>query len=951
MRGISGLWARALVVTTVALMGAAGCDGEGGGEAKRWSVVAEGLDEALLAVHGTSSTDVWAVGADRGQGPLVLRYDGQAWTRLETGTQGDLWWVHAVPEGPVFLAGGNGTVLRYEDGVFTREATPGVAAHTVYGMWARAADDVYAVGSVAGRDGFIWRYDGQAWRNVDLPATTELGPTGSLPGFFKVWGDDDETFVVGGHGRMFRLGDDGSLERVGEGATSSTLFTVHSAGGPFVAVGGASGGVIVEGEHTTVVEATPQGCPLLQGVCVTEDGQGYATGFQGTIYRRDGPGQWSEVDHGLELAVESLHAVWIDDRGGVWSVGGNVVTSRLNEGALVHYPGASGGAKVPTYVPPPPEDKPTPKVECPAGQIDPVPNGSIARRWNEANLNAIRRAIPRPGVHARNLFHTSVAMYDAWAAWDEVADGYLVTDKAAPAADLDAARREAISYAAYRVLTHRYTIENGGAVSLACFDALMDELGYDPADTAATGDSPRAVGNRIGAAVVAAFAEDGANEAANYADTTGYVFVNPPLVVDQPGTKLNDPSLWQPLNLAVAVTQNGIITDAGVQGYIGANWGHVAPFAMERPAEGAPYFDLGEGPVFDEAMVPHVVELIEKSALLDPRDSELVDLSPGVYGNNPLGTNDGQGHGLNPVTGQAYAPNPMPLNDFARVIAEVWADGPQSETPPGHWVKIGNEVSDTPGFERRLWGEGPELPRLEWDVKLYLAVAGAVHDAAIAAWEAKRNYNSARPISLVRYMGGLGQRTTPALPGYDPDGLPLVDGLIELVTEETAAPGGRHAHLAPYLGEVVVRSWRGEPGDRDAEFGGVGWIRAVDWIPYQRRTFVSPAFPGFVSGHSTFSRAGAEVLTEITGSPYFPGGLGEWVAKANQYLVFEAGPSVDVHLQWASYYDAADQAGQSRLWGGIHIAPDDFEGRKIGSVVGKQAAALARTYFEGSAHP
>ena len=128
-------------------------------------------------------------------------------------------------------------------------------------------------------------------------------------------------------------------------------------------------------------------------------------------------------------------------------------------------------------------------------------------------------------------------------------------------------------------------------------------------------------------------------------------------------------------------------------------------------------------------------------------------------------------------------------------------------------------------------------------------------------------------------------------------------------------------------------------------------MRAVDWIPYQRRTFVTPAFPGLISGHSTFSRAAAEVLTMFTGSAYFPGGLGEYVAKKGEYLVFEDGPSVDVRLQWATYYDAADQAGQSRLWGGIHIWPDDGQGRQLGSIVGIDAANLAKKYFDGTAIP
>ena len=83
------------------------------------------------------------------------------------------------------------------------------------------------------------------------------------------------------------------------------------------------------------------------------------------------------------------------------------------------------------------------------------PGWSVARRWDEAHLDAIRRALPAPTVHARNLFHISVAMWDAWAAYDPDAAGYFVDEKHA-ATDVAAARNEAISYAAYRVLEHRY---------------------------------------------------------------------------------------------------------------------------------------------------------------------------------------------------------------------------------------------------------------------------------------------------------------------------------------------------------------------------------------------------------------------------------------------------------------------------------------------------------------
>jgi hypothetical protein len=451
--------------------------------------------------------------------------------------------------------------------------------------------------------------------------------------------------------------------------------------------------------------------------------------------------------------------------------------------------------------------------------------------------------------------------------------------------------------------------------------------------------------------VIDAFANDGANESSDYAPPDPYTSDIPNLVVDVPGTRVTNPLHWQKLVIAQATTQNGIPLGSGAQDYVGPHWGSVTPFALERPALDQPYLDIGTPPVtLDDTLKDEITEVIRKSSELDVDDGAMIDISPGAYGNNSLGANDGHGRPLNPATGQPYAPELVRRGDFTRALAEFWADGPKSETPPGHWNTIANAVADNPALERRLFGRGDALDPLSWDVHVYLAMNGAVHDAAIAAWELKRVYTAARPITLIRYMGGLGQRTDQSLPSYDAGGLPLVDGLIELITDASAAPGQRHAHLSRYVGEIAVRAWRGEPGDRVNDVSGVGWTRAVEWMPYQRRTFVTPAFPGYLSGHSSFSRSAATVLAGITGSEFFPGGLGSYLCGRG-YLTFEHGPSGPVELQWATYFDASDQAGQSRLWGGIHIRRDDFDGRRIGARIGTGALDRARGYFDGTALP
>jgi hypothetical protein len=544
---------------------------------------------------------------------------------------------------------------------------------------------------------------------------------------------------------------------------------------------------------------------------------------------------------------------------------------------------------------------------------------SVARVWNEALLHAIQRDTPAPTVHARNLFHVSTAIWDAWAAYDSQADGWLVREKQ-DADDVRAAREAAISYASYRLLLHRYSYASGLQETFDELVATLEGLCYRIDYVETEGDSPAALGNRIAAAYIARGREDGANEPLHYVDPT-YKSANAPLVVSEPGTTMRDPDSWQPLALARIVAQNSIPQPGSVQSFIGPHWGHVAGFALPASTAGVP-IDPGAPPRLgsagSRAYKRDALAVIRRSAELDPRDGVSIDIGPGARGANSLGANDGHGHDVNPATGRPYSPNIVPRGDYARALAEYWADGPRSETPPGHWNSVANEASDSPGLARRIGGRGREVDRLEWDVKLYLALNGAVHDAAVAAWGLKGHYDSARPISMIRYLGARNLLAT-------------VSGLVER-----------------RRGETFVRAWAGFPKDPATQASGVRWIRAVDWVPYQLPTFVTPAFAGYVSGHSTFSRAAAEVLTAFTGSSFFPGGLYE-VSVPRGALKIEQGPSRDVTLQWATYFDAADAAGTSRLWMGIHIPADDFAGRRVGAQCGKTAWERAQRHFEGAA--
>jgi hypothetical protein len=238
------------------------------------------------------------------------------------------------------------------------------------------------------------------------------------------------------------------------------------------------------------------------------------------------------------------------------------------------------------------------------------------------------------------------------------------------------------------------------------------------------------------------------------------------------------------------------------------------------------------------------------------------------------------------------------LTNEWKVIAEYWADGPRSETPPGHWNALAHGIS----FR--------DQNTLDEDIKMFFALNAAVFDSSIAAWDAKRAFDFIRPQSAIRFL---------------------------------------------YDGEDV-QAWGG-PNQ------GTQTIDGSEWQPYQDLKFVTPPFPEYISGHSTFSAASAEVLTMFTGSNQFydgttmlnddfnndgvPDMLGEHVIAIGGNM-FESTPSEVVVLRWPTFQDAADEAGVSRLYGGIHIQDSDLRGRIVGRQVGEQAYHLAEQYWHGT---
>ena len=613
---------------------------------------------------------------------------------------------------------------------------------------------------------------------------------------------------------------------------------------------------------------------------------------------------------------------------------------------------------------------------------------TVVRRWNEILLDHIRGDFARPTVHARNLYHLSAAMYDAWAIYDDIAtphfmgkevDGHdFVLEEFYQPIDIESARKEAISFAAYRLLDHRFKFSPEGYHLVLRMDSLMTDLGYDKNNlsTDYAYGKPANLGNYIAHHIIQYGLKDGSNEQSGYTNLY-YQPINKPLIMVKPGnpdvSKINR---WQPLTLELNIGQGGHVIHGTTLPFLSPEWGRVKPFAMDttdleiKQREGHEWYvynDPGPPPMMSAEGNDEMSDLFRRgfemvavwSSHLDPKDTTMIDISPASIGNisdypssfadyeNFYNFFDGgdasQGHALNPSTHTPYTPQMVKRSDYARVLAEFWADGPESETPPGHWFTILNYVMDHPDFVRTYKGKGEVLDPLEYEVKAYLMLGGAMHDSAISAWGIKGYYDYLRPVSAIRTMADKGQKTDPSLPSYHPQGFDLIPGYIELVKKGDPLAIADSSNID----EIKLYTWKGPSyiGDPETDAAGVGWILAKDWWPFQRPTFVSPNFSGFLSGHSTFSSAAAEVLSFVTGSPFFPGGMGEFVAEANEFLEFEEGPTETITLQWATYKDASEQTSLSRIWGGIHPPADDIPGRLIGTKVAKNVADYTEDLF------
>src|SRR6266849_6048237 len=462
----------------------------------------------------------------------------------------------------------------------------------------------------------------------------------------------------------------------------------------------------------------------------------------------------------------------------------------------------------------------------------------VVVQWNDAALQGVRDSKLGPPMVARALFIVHNCIYDAWAAYSGTAVGTVFgRSLRRPKSERTLANKnQAISFAAYRAAVDLFPADE-----TTVFDRLMASLGYVVNDNSTDLRTPTGVGNVACAAVLAIRHADGSNQLGDltvsgvpYADYSGYMPSNPattvPLGTAYDYSTLN-PNHWQPLTYF-----NGITTVT--PSFVGAQWYKVTPFAM-RSADQFLHFIARVGP----ALYP--------SKTYTQQAWDVVALSAG-------------------------------LDDRQKMITEYWANGPRTELPPGHWDLFAQFVSVR------------DHHTVDDDAKMFFALTAAIHDAGVAAWDAKRVFDSVRPVTAIPFL---------------------------------------------YHGQTIM-AWGGP-------YKGTIPMDGGDWIPYQPSTFPTPPFPEFISGHSTFSAAGAEILRRWSGSDYFGGSV--TFPAGSSVIEPGATPANPVTLYWPTFTDAANQAGISRRYGGIHFEIGDLVGRATGRLVWEKAWVKALRYFRGDA--
>ena len=474
----------------------------------------------------------------------------------------------------------------------------------------------------------------------------------------------------------------------------------------------------------------------------------------------------------------------------------------------------------------------------------PNPAPSAAYRWLDIMLEATGREVDRVGARPTIISRQMAIAVTA------MYDAWAAYDERAVGTRFKGALRRP---AAERTLANKEK-----AIAHAMYRALVDLFpadrdwladrmrheGHDPNDDSTDRTTPQGIGNLVAEALIAYRSIDGSNQAGSTAGSSGEPYGD--YTGYAPVNPVDGPVVDPDRWQPIPFT----MPDGGrkVLGYLTPHWHLVKPFALERADQFRP-------PPPPKVGSPELARDVD----------EVIAFNAG-------------------------------LTLEQKAIVEFMRDGPRSTGQSGHWLQFAQDVSRRDHHD------------LDRDVKLFFAVGNTAFDAFIAAWDAKRAYDSSRPWTLIRVMH-------------------------------------KGEEISGYLGACK----------------GTGHLPAEQWHPYSPPQFVTPPFPGYVSGHSTVSGACAKMLELFTGSDRY----GAWYRhRAGMYTEDGCAPadmqarggvpaaqpgSPEVLLRMPTFSATAEMAGISRVMGGYHIQADNTAGLELGRSVATYSWPKYQAYFDGTA--
>lgn len=528
--------------------------------------------------------------------------------------------------------------------------------------------------------------------------------------------------------------------------------------------------------------------------------------------------------------------------------------------------------------------------------------------WNNLVLDWVRLSERGPTISGRFAAYLNLSLYDTWAGFSHRATGAVVDLEGQRLTDIDAdslpvLRDYAMSVAAHRVinvigatvLRQEYLEEGTGefaAERLAALTQRSDEL-LAASETAAYRRLSRSRSGRplmtraagfalhVADEVLARARSDGSNQDNDYRDTTGFQVDS--WVYPEPTPETGD---FNFLDGSYTFTQFDPVLASSVEN---PGVAQVHPLVLSGELRlTTTWQSLTQMGVFPPAndggaQFPLTPHWGQVRAFTLDSGSELRPASI-------LAPYDDQGHldenwvleARQLVEFAAKMQDGAPGGALQRARSEYWELGDATEYPPGWWLQAATTLAQQRGLSQRE------------ALKLTLGVSLAVFDSGIASWDTKYYFNSTRPITAINEL---------------------------------------------FFGSTVS-DWRGsqvaQPDDQN------------HWRPYQLRRNLTPPFPDIVSGHSSFSTSAATVMRQLTGSNVFDFTTPFFISRFDLTDGFDGdrgNGNEPASLHWDRLTLAAEEAGLSRLYGGIHMMEGNVRGLVMGTTIGQRAVNLVNGLF------